>query len=82
VLKYLCSTLLKHPSSLLLDSGSLSLKSPSLSLFGGLLFYDARALVSMALPFWYRAYITLTWLQPAFAVDRVALPNAGWDEIY
>jgi hypothetical protein len=82
VLECPCSTSLKHPSSSLLDSGSLSLKPPSSSLLGGSLLHDARALVSTSLPFWGRVHVTSTWLQSAFAVDRVALPNESWDEVY
>ena len=74
--------LFKHPSLSLLDSGLLLLKPPSSSLLDSSLLHDARALASMALPFWGQVHVASTWLRPApTAVDRVAPPNEGWDEV-
>lgn len=73
-----CSASLKHPSSSLLDSGSLSLKPPSSLLFENSLLRDARAPASTTLPSWGRVRVASTWLRPASAaVDRVAPPNEG-----
>jgi hypothetical protein len=75
VLEQFCSASLEHPSSSLLTSGSLSLKSfSSLSLLAGSLPCDARASACTALPFWGRVYVASTWLRPAPAVVDIFVP--------